>query len=513
MAKQTPMTDVSGKDNATVAEHIGKEDQMDVQLEDKPAAHNEPYSIREIQGRFDLLRDLSDAEMEKLNKSVVKKIDWRMMPCITIMFLMNYLDRINVSNARLAGLQEDLHMTDTVWNTGISTFYIGYLIGQLPGNLWLAKANPRWFLPSVMMAWSAATICMPAMTSGPGFAVCRFFIGLAEAPFFPGITLMTSSWYTKEESPMRMAIWHAGNTISNILSGFLAAGILTTMDDIGGLHAWQWFFIIEGAASILVALAAFYLLPDWPHNTRFLSPAEREMAQYRVLCSNGGKDEGIGGTWDGIKEAVTDPFTWYFCLMHFALVTAQAFKDFLPSIVNTFDFGELTTYFIQAPPYAFAYGFACLCAWSSGRRQESFWHIVLPIIGSMVGCAVLIATDNVGARYFGLFLLIGGTYNGLNLQLSWETTVVPAPRSKKAALIAIANCISQCSHWFSPYFWPRAHEPYYRLGGGLVLVGCVLVIVSAGLARLRAQRLNKKLDVAEGWSEHSGVERGWRFVY
>ena len=114
----------------------------------------------------------------------------------------SYLDRINVSNARLAGLQKDLNMTDTLWNTGISTFYVGYLIGQLPGNLWLAKADPRWLLPAMMMAWSIGTICMPAMTNGAGFAVCRFFIGLAEAPFFPGITLSKSlfarfyeAWY------------------------------------------------------------------------------------------------------------------------------------------------------------------------------------------------------------------------------------------------------------------------------------------------------------------------------
>lgn len=95
----------------------------------------------------------------------------------------SYLDRINVSNARLAGLQKDLHMTDTIWNTGISTFYVGYLVGQLPGNLWLAKADPRWLLPSMMMGWSIGTICMPAMTSGAGFAVCRFFIGLAEGTY------------------------------------------------------------------------------------------------------------------------------------------------------------------------------------------------------------------------------------------------------------------------------------------------------------------------------------------
>ncbi|KAK2033295.1 major facilitator superfamily transporter [Colletotrichum zoysiae] len=485
--------------------------------EEKIEQHHE-ITPREIQGRFDLLRDLSDAEMNKLNKSVVRKIDMRMMPTITLMFLMrqhhaSYLDRINVSNARISGMQEDLHMSDTIWNLGISAFYIGYLIGQLPGNLWLAKANPRWFLPSTMVAWGAATICTPALKNGAGFAALRFFTGLAEAPFFPGITLMTSSWYNKHESPTRMAVWHAGNTISNIISGFLAAGILTTMGGVAGLYSWQWFFLIEGIATFVVAFSAYALLPDWPHNTRFLTPPEREMAQYRILCSNGGIEEVAGGTWDGLSQAVKDPYTWIFCLMHFALVTAQAFKDFLPSIVKTFDFGELTTYLIQAPPYAFAYAFACLVAWSSGRRQESFWHVVLPIIGSAVGCSVLISTANVGARYFALFLLISGTYNGLNLQLSWETTVVPAPRSKKAALIAIANCLSQVSHWFSPYFWPRAHEPFYRLGGGLVLVGCLLVIVSASLAKWRAIKLNKKLDEAEGYSENSGVERGWRYAH
>ncbi|KAJ3533567.1 hypothetical protein NM208_g7928 [Fusarium decemcellulare] len=466
-----------------------------------------PIPPTEIQARFELLRHLSPHEMEVLNKRVRSKIDWHMMPCVTLMFLMNYLDRINVSNARLAGLQEDLNMTDTVWNTGISTFYVGYLVGQLPGNLIMAKTNPRFFLPTIMLMWSAGTICMPAMTNGAGFCVVRFFIGLTEAPFFPGLTLMTSSWYTKEESPLRMAIWHAGNTISNIISGFLAAGILEHMDGIAGLHAWQWFFLIEGIVSILVALASYVFLPSWPHDTRFLTEEEREMAQYRILVSNGGIDEGVGGTWDGVRDAVKDPFTWFFCLMHFALVTAQSFKDFLPSIMDTFGFNKMTTYLIQAPPYAIAYIAACLLAWSCGHFMESTWHVIVPIIFAAGGCGILIGTINVAARYIGIILLVTGTYNGLNLQLSWETTVVPAPRAKKAALIAIANCISQVSHWFSPYFYPTSQEPYYRMAGGLLLLGCALTVMSALLVRWRAKKLNKKLDEREGWSENSGVER------
>ncbi|KAH8590537.1 major facilitator superfamily domain-containing protein [Bisporella sp. PMI_857] len=486
-----------------------------VQQYERATNQNGGCTPQEIQGRFELLRGLDTEQMAALNKKVLRKVDYRLMPTITLMFLLKqvYLDRINVSNARLAGLQKDLHMSDTVWNAGISTFYIGYLVGQLPGNLWLAKSNPSWFLPCMMLAWSIATICMPAMTNGAGFCICRFFIGLTEAPFFPGITLMTSSWYTKEENPMRMAIWHAGNTISNIISGFLAAGILHNMEGIAGLYAWQWFFLIEGAASILMAIAAFFLLPNWPTNTRWLSPQESEMAQYRVLLSSGGKDEGVGGTWDGLKEAVKDPFTWLFCGMHFSLINAQSFKDFFPSILKTFGFDELTTYLVQAPPYAIAYATACLFAYSSGRFGESCYHIIGPIIVSAVGCSILISTLNVAARYIGVILLVSGTYNGLNLQLSWETNLVPAPRSKKAALIAIANCVSQCSHWFSPHFFPRSQEPFYRLGGGLIIFGCVCTVLLCWGVKWRAKMLNKKLDEQENWAEHDGNEKGWRFVY
>ena len=133
-----------------------------------------------------------------------------------------------------------------------------------------------------------------------------------------------------------MAVWHAGNTISNILSGFLAAGILTNMGGVAGMRSWQWFFLIEGAASITMALTAYFLLPDWPHNTRFLTQQQRDMAQYRILLSNGGKEERDGGLWKGVKEAVKDLFTWFFCLMHFSLTLGQSSKDFLPSVSASF---------------------------------------------------------------------------------------------------------------------------------------------------------------------------------
>jgi MFS family permease len=147
-------------------------------------------------------------------------------------------------------MQADLHMSDTMWLAGISLFYVGYFISQLPANVYLAKGLPRYQMPAYMLAWSVVTACMAGMKSGWSFLVCRFFVGLAEGPFLPMVSLTTSSWYTKEEAPLRMAIWHAGNIASNIFSGLFAAGVLNNMNHVAGLYAWQWFVLLEDKTDV-----------------------------------------------------------------------------------------------------------------------------------------------------------------------------------------------------------------------------------------------------------------------
>ncbi|KAI4745759.1 MFS transporter [Aureobasidium sp. EXF-12298] len=461
---------------------------------------------------FPLLRDKSDEELAVLNKKVLKKLDWKFLPCITAMLLMNYLDRINVSNARLAGMQADLGMNDVMWSTGISMFYVGYIISQIPANVIIAKGNPRILLPCCMLAWSAVTICMPAMKSGWSFCVCRFLVGFTEGPFLPAVSLMTSSWYTKHESPLRMGIWHAGNIISNVISGLLAAAILTNMDGIANLHAWQWFIILEGIVSIMVALTGFWLLPNWPNNTGtyFFTPEESEMAQWRVLVSAGGvSEDDEGDYWGGVSQALRDPFTWMFASLHFALIIAQSFKDFFPSIMATLGFSKVVTYLVQAPPYVIAYFVTLGISWSSGRHLEHCWHIIGSIAVCLVGAIIMISTLNTGARYFALVLLCSGPFVGLNIQISWETTVVPRPRTKRAALIAIANCVSSVSHWFSPYFFLTSQEPRYQTGGGVIIAGCGMTILSCLVTRWWCIRKNKALDKKEA---ETGEVNSWRFA-
>jgi MFS family permease len=143
---------------------------------------------------------------------------------------------------------------------------------------------------------------MPAVTAGWGFCLCRFIIGLVEGPFVPAVSLMTSSWYTKHESPLRMGVWHAGNTISQALSGLLAAGILTNMEGVADLRAWKWFLLLEGAVSILVAIVSFWFIPNFPDSTGtyFITEEEAAMAQYRQAVDAGGiSEDDTGDYWAG----------------------------------------------------------------------------------------------------------------------------------------------------------------------------------------------------------------------
>jgi MFS family permease len=340
-------------------------------------------------------------------------------------------------------------------------------------------------MPIHVIAWSVITACMARMNSGWSFIVCRFLIGLAEGPFLPMVSLMTSSWYTKEEAPIRMAIWHAGNIASNIFSGLLAAGVLTNMDGVANLPAWAWFFIIEGVVGAALGIFAFWGIPNFPHDhgVKWISPEQGELAQYRMLVSAGGRTEDDdGGAWEGVVLACKDPFTWIFTVLHFGLILALSYKDFFPSIVATLGYSDLMTYLIQAPPYVFAYIATVGISWTAGKYMEHCYHIIGTAVMGIVGTVIVISTLNPSARYFGMFYMCACPFVGLNIHIPWETTNVFTPRTKRGALVAITNCIASVSHWFSPYFFVR-HPPSHS--GSLLVLTTAASISRAALLEWR----------------------------
>lgn len=182
---------------------------------------------------------------------------------------------------------------------------------QLPSNMILTRVRPSLYIPLWVCAWSCISAATAATHNYQHLVVIRFFLGFAEAPFFPGAFYLLSCWYTKKELALRTAVLYSGLVLATAFSGLLAAGIFAGLDQVRGLEGWRWLFIIEGAASFAIAIAALPLIPDFPHSSTgsarwLLTPEEREFAGVRIRNDQVSNQESNNSIWYGVKSALKD---------------------------------------------------------------------------------------------------------------------------------------------------------------------------------------------------------------
>ncbi|KAI5270644.1 hypothetical protein E4T47_05940 [Aureobasidium subglaciale] len=208
------------------------------------------------------------------------------MPMMMLIYVLNYLDRNNIAVARLGSFEQDLGLRGTQYNTIISILFVGYILTQMPTNIILDKVKPSVFLPMIMCCWGLVSACSGAVQNYHGMIALRFFLGFVEAPFFrkclyeasyfsadptyiAGSLLLFSSWYTKRELAKRISILYAAGQTAGAFGGLLGSVIMGGMEGKAGLAAWRWLLIIEGSATIPIAFAAVFILPDHPDNTKW----------------------------------------------------------------------------------------------------------------------------------------------------------------------------------------------------------------------------------------------------
>lgn len=248
-------------DDKEFAEHVS-----DTAINDKPAARvrREPP---------ELVRNLAPEERARLEKVLTRKIDLRLLPMLVLIYVMNYLDRNNIAAARLAGLQDPkseggIDLTDTQYLTALSILFVGYLLMQIPSNLFLNKiGKPAIYLPTCMIGWGVISAATAGAQSYGGLIAIRFFLGFVEAAYFPGCLYFLSCWYTRKELGFRTALLYSGSLLSGAFSGLISAGITDGLDGARGMRAWRWLFIIEGVITVFIALFAYLVLPNFPRTT------------------------------------------------------------------------------------------------------------------------------------------------------------------------------------------------------------------------------------------------------
>lgn len=207
------------------------------------------------------------------------------MPLVILVYLMNYIDRNNYAAARLQGLEKDLHLKGDQYQLGLSILFVAYILAQVPSNLLLNHlGRPSLYLGFFTTAWGLVSACTSQVKSAGGIIACRFILGLVEAPFFAGVLFYLSKWYTKSEMNLRMSIFYSGSLISGAFGNLIAAGILKGLNGTRGLAPWQWLYIIEGSITVAIGLAIMFVLPDFPHTWRLLSPEMKHVGMsYQCL--------------------------------------------------------------------------------------------------------------------------------------------------------------------------------------------------------------------------------------
>ncbi|KAL4891189.1 major facilitator superfamily domain-containing protein [Aspergillus ambiguus] len=441
---------------------------------------------------------LSDpATRVRVEKSLKRKLDAR-CGLFVLIYIMNYLDRNNISAARLKGLQQDLNMNYSQYATCLSILYVGYILMQVPSNIFINRIErPSIYISIVMLIWGLISTLSGVAHNFAGMVCIRFFLGFVEAAFLPGALMILSKWYTRRELTTRNAILFCGNLISNAFSSLIAAGVLSNMQGVLGHAAWRWLFWIEGAITMAIAITAGFVLPDLPTNTRGFTKEELELAQLRMAEDVGEADVDSEdqGPWDGFFMAVKDIKIYVMMILFTAYVVGLSFNAFFPSLTETLGFSYVPTLLMSAPPWVFSCLFSLVVAWSSDRYQEKFWHIVGPVIVGLVGFIISMATLNVAARYVALFLQ-AASYAGFIVFYSWISSTFPRPPAKRAVAIAMINAFSQLGNVAGSYVWDLTDNGYRKSYGivtamfGITILGCI------GL-RMILSNLNKKLEEAE----------------
>ncbi|WWC98831.1 hypothetical protein V866_005724 [Kwoniella sp. B9012] len=439
--------------------------------------------------QFGTTRDISPEE-----RRLVRKLDWHIMPILFAMYFLNKTDQNSIANARLGSLEKDLHLRGNQFNVCVSVLYAGYTLVQIPSNLLMStgRVSPSIWMTCWMMAWAVVSGATAAVQSYGSLFAVRFLLGFTEAPFYPGALYLLSIFYTRREIASRVAILYSAVIFSSSVGGLITAAVFSTLDGKHGIVGWRWLFLILGVVTFGIAFLGFWLLPNQPLNTRWLTPEERKLAQARMDRDTVGLQESKGAI-AGLKQAAIDLRLWVFCLLQISHLAATGFNSFFPTVIKTLGYSTTITLVLTCPVYLFAGIFSVSLGYSSGRFNERTWHITGSMLIALIGFVMAAVTLNKAVRFVSLFLFAAGSYSANSVITGWVSATCGQTPEKKAAALGIMNSLSMTSFIWTPYLYPKSNGPQYNIAMWSNAAFVIVVLVCAWVMRIWLQQTNKRI--------------------
>ncbi|KAL7007565.1 hypothetical protein EMMF5_003029 [Cystobasidiomycetes sp. EMM_F5] len=427
-------------------------------------------------------------------RKLVRKLDLYILPMLFCMYYMNKTDQNAIANARLNTLAKDLGLVGNDFNVCVSILYVGYTLVQIPSNLLMSsgKVRPSTWMACWMGAWAIVSGVTAAVQDYKGLFAVRFLLGFAEAPFYPGAIYLLSLFYTRREIATRVSILYSANIFATAFAGLISAAVFGTLDKKYGIAGWRWLFIILGVVTFVLAAISFFILPDHPATTRWLTPEERKLAKERMDRDTVGLQQSMGAI-AGFKQAIGDKRLYLFVLLQNLHLAACGFNSFFPTVVQTLGYSTTITLVLTCPPYLVAGLFAVFLGWSSGRRNEKTWHITFGMIVAVIGFVMAASSLQTGVRFVSLFFFATGAYSANSIIIGWVSATCGQTPEKKAASLSIMNCISMASFIYTPYLYPASDGPRYLMAMSANAAFSLGVIICAVAMRFWLQGVNRKI--------------------
>ncbi|PVX75740.1 MFS transporter [Paraburkholderia unamae] len=400
--------------------------------------------------------------------ALYRKLARRIVPFLFLAFVVAYIDRVNVSFAKLQMLA-DLQLSETVYGVGAGIFFLGYFIFEVPSNLILNRVGARRWIARIMISWSIVS-SLTMFASGPAsFYTLRFLLGVAEAGFFPGVVLYLSNWFPSTRRSQIIALFMAAIPVSGAIGGPLSGWVMAHLGGALGLAGWKWLFVVEGLASLLVGFAAFFMLHDRIDSVRWLDAAEKSLLTADLARDAHTRVEQTVGS------AFASPRVWLLGLLYFCIAMGNYGLAFwVPTIIKASGVASVSNIgWLSAVPSLISIAAMVAIARYADRRGERRRPVAICCVLGALGllASVLFAATPAVAVAALVVAAIG--INSI-APVFWGIPTALFGGAGAAAAIAVINCTGNLAGFVSPFLVGWLSD----LSGGKLLPGMLAIAVA-----------------------------------
>ena len=408
----------------------------------------------------------------------MRKVAWRLIPFLSLGYLINALDRFNVSMAALT-MNKALGLSASAYGLGAGAFFWSYILFQFPANMVLARLGARLWLPLIMLMWGLCTAATAFVSGETSFVVARFLLGVAEAGFFPGVAYFMTCWFPAHHRGRMMGIFFAAGAFAGVVGAPLGANLLR-LDGWLGVAGWQWIFVVEGIPAVILAIVGPIMLSNRPAEARWLAPEQRTWLQTRL----NGEASAKSGAGKGLLASIANPQIALLAIAYLLIAYGvYSLSFFLPLIVKSLGMSNTEIGYILVLPNLCGSVGMILVSRRSDRSGERVWHTVVPMM--LAGAGTIAAALLLGNAYLAIAAFCVATFGIAScLPVFWNLPTAYLGAGAAAGGIAVINAIGNVSGYVAPQVTGmlRDRSGGYMVpllvSGALVLLGAVLILAS-----------------------------------